>query len=118
MTISEAAVLPKIRLALSRAGAVMFRNNIGLAWYGEKRDQPVKYGLGEGTGDLIGWVTVEVTPDMVGQRLAVFSSIEVKRPIGGRATKEQENFILVVRAAGGYAGVARSPEEAVAIIKS
>ena len=115
--ISEAAVMPKIRLALSRAGSVMLRNNQGLAWYGPNRDQPVKYGLGVGTGDWIGWTSVVVTPDMVGQKLAVFTSVEVKRPIGGRVKPEQENFIKVVLAAGGYAGVARSPEDALMIIR-
>ena len=115
---SESAVLPEIRLALSRAGAAVFRNNIGLAWYGANRDQPVKYGLGTGTGDLIGWTCVTITPDMVGQTIAIFTSIEVKRPIGGRATEEQKNFIRVVQEAGGIAGVARSPEEALAIVKA
>lgn len=113
---SESSVMPEVRLALSRAQVTAFRNNIGLAWYGENRDQPVRYGLVEGSGDLIGWKSVTVTPDMVGRRVAVFVSVEVKRPKGGRVTAEQENFIRVVLEAGGIAGVVRSAEEATALV--
>ena len=113
---SESHVLPEIRLALSRVGAVLFRNNQGLAWYGERRDQPVKYGLGTGTGDLIGWTPVVVTQDMVGKTLPVFTNIEVKRPVGGRPRPEQKNFDEVVRRAGGLSGFARSVEDALAIV--
>ena len=113
----ESAVLARVRLALSRAGVTMFRNNSGLAWYGPNRDQPVRYGLCEGGSDLVGWTPVKITLDMVGNTVAVFSAVEVKRPKGGRVTKEQQHFINVVNAAGGLAGVAKSEEEAVAIIK-
>ena len=41
--------------------------------------------------------------------------IEVKRQ-GGKATPDQQSFIDMVRAGGGKAGVARSIEEAVAIL--
>ena len=112
----EHDVQPSIRLALSRAGATMLRNNQGLAWYGTNRDQPVKYGLGVGTGDLVGWTPVVVTVDMVGQTLAVFTSVEVKRPKGGHRTDEQKNFVELVLRAGGKAGFARSVDEALEII--
>ena len=113
---TEADVSPEIRLALSRAGATLFRNNQGLAWYGAARDQPVKYGLGVGTGDLIGWVPVVITPDMVGKTIAVFTSVEIKRPVGGRPADEQKNFILRVCEAGGFAGFASSGDEALLVI--
>ena len=113
----ESAVMPEIRLALSRAGSTLHRNNQGLAWYGKDRDQPVKYGLGVGTGDLIGFTPVVITQDMVGETVAVYTSIEVKRPKGGREEPEQQNYVEVVQAAGGLAGFARSAEEAVQIIR-
>ena len=69
-----------------------------------------------GGGDLLGWRTVEVTPEMVGQRVAVFTSIEVKTPTG-RLRAEQEQWLKVVRAAGGIAGVARSVEDAQALVR-
>ena len=49
-----------------------------------------------------------------GRQLAVFTAIEVKDK--GRPTPEQLAFIDVVRKAGGLAGVARSVEEAQAIL--
>ena len=69
-----------------------------------------------GGGDLLGWRTVEVTPEMVGQQLAVFTSIEVKTRTG-KLRPEQEQWLKVVRAAGGIAGVARSVEDAEALVR-
>lgn len=57
-----------------------------------------------------------VTPEMVGQRVAVFTSIEVKTPTG-RLRPEQEQWLKVVQAAGGIAGVARSVEDAEALVR-
>jgi hypothetical protein len=53
---------------------------------------------------------------MVGQRVAIFAAIEVKTPTG-RPTEEQINFIGRVNKAGGIAGIARSPEDAIEILK-
>ena len=75
---------------------------------------PVRYGLQPGSSDLIGWRTVTITPDMVGQRIAVFTSIEVKTPTG-RVKPEQQQWLDAVQAAGGIAGVARSVEDALRI---
>ena len=111
---SEAAIQQQIRLALSRAGVVAFRNNIG-AYTDTKTGRVIKYGVcNPGGSDLIGWTPVHITPDMVGQTLAVFTAVEVKTPTG-RATEHQLNFIAQVLRAGGYAGIAISPSEAVAI---
>jgi hypothetical protein len=74
----------------------------------------VRYGLQPGSSDLIGWRTVTITPDMVGQRIAVFTSIEVKTPTG-RVKPEQQQWLDAVQAAGGIAGVARSVEDALRI---
>lgn len=112
----ESDVQPLIRLALSRAGCNMYRNNIGLAWYGANRDQPVRYGLVEGSGDLIGYTPVVITSDMVGKTIAVFTSVEVKRPKGGTLKDSQKNFIIQVLKHGGFAGFARSVAEALEII--
>jgi hypothetical protein len=48
----------------------LWRNNIGLAFYQGKY---VQYGLAPGSGDLIGFRSVTITPEMVGQRVAVFA---------------------------------------------
>jgi len=68
-----------------------------------------------GSSDLIGWRSVTVRPEDVGRRLAVFVAIEAKTG-GARLTKEQRAFVEAVRAAGGLAGVARSVEDAAALL--
>ena len=72
-------------------------------------------GLCEGSSDLIGWVSREITPDMVGKRIAQFLAVETKSP-KGRASSEQKNFIAAVKKAGGAAGIARTEAEAWAVI--
>jgi hypothetical protein len=64
---------------------------------------------------LIGWTEKEITPEMVGRKVAIFTALEVKTPTG-RASKEQINFIRVVREAGGIAGIARDGEEGLRIV--
>ncbi len=76
---------------------------------------PVRYGLQPGSSDLIGWRTVTVTPEMVGQQVAVFTSIEVKAA-SGRLRPEQRQWLDAVQTAGGIGGVARSVADAVAIL--
>ncbi len=39
---------------------------------------PVRFGLFPGSGDMIGYKPTLITPDMVGQTVAIFQSIEVK----------------------------------------
>ena len=74
----------------------------------------MSFGLARGSADLIGWTIRTVTPDMVGQQVAVFTSIEVKTPTG-RIRPEQQQWLDAVQAAGGIAGVARSVEDAQAL---
>lgn len=113
---SEAAIQQQVRLALSRAGAVAFRNNVG-QYVDPKTGRPIRYGLGVGSSDLIGWTPLVITPEMVGQTVAVFTAVEVKSPTG-KATEPQLNFIAQVIKAGGLAGIARSAAEAVNILQS
>jgi len=76
----------------------------------------VQFGLARGSADLIGWRTITITPDMVGQQLAVFTSIEVKTE-HGRVRPEQHAWQRTVSDAGGIAGIARSVRDANEIIK-
>ncbi len=97
-----------------RADTRLFRNNRGVALH--RDGSYVHYGLGNpGGSDLIGWHIIQVTPAMVGARLAVFTAIECKRP-GNYPNDDQQNFINQVRAAGGYAGCATSVSEALNIL--
>jgi len=112
--VSEAAIQQQIRLALSRAGSVMHRNNVGA--YRDDQGRVIRYGVGNpGGSDLIGWTPVLITHDMVGGMLGVFTAVEVKAP-RGKPTEAQLNFIRQVQLGGGIAGIARSTQDALALL--
>lgn len=94
-------------------GVRLFRNNVGMAIQQDGRR--IRYGLFPGSSDLIGWKSVEITPEMVGRKVAVFTAVEVKTP-KGRLSAAQKNFIDVVREHGGIAGVARTKAEGIDLI--
>lgn len=107
---SEAATLQAIRLDLGRVPAVrLFRNNTGVLR--DATGRAVRFGLHPGSGDLIGWRSIVITPEHVGQTLAVFASIEVKSNTG-RAREDQLTWAAAVAGAGGLAGIARNPGQA------
>ena len=129
-SLSERQIQTEILLRCGRGDTRLFRQNVGLGWVGKSKRfdrretvviepgdvlvrnaRPLHAGLCEGSSDLIGWHAVEVTPDMVGQRVALFTSFEVKTETG-RPTPEQLKFLDAVRNAGGIACVARSVEDA------
>lgn len=109
---SETAALQAIRLALGCVpGLRLFRNNVGALK--DQAGRLVRYGLAAGSSDLIGWRSITITPEMVGLQVAIFTALEVKAPGGThRVTAEQHTFLRNVEAAGGIAGVARSPDQA------
>jgi hypothetical protein len=119
---SEADFMRRCLKRATEMGARLFRVNVGRAWVGERVDhqmgnippgwvvlkdaRPFKSGV-PGMSDLIGWVPVEITPEMVGKTLAVYTAVETKTA-RGRATVEQNNFIDAVSRSGGRAGIART----------
>jgi hypothetical protein len=128
MATVETNIMHRVMLAISKAGARVFRNNVAQAWVGAVvsrsattitllNPRPLHAGLCNGSSDIIGWKTVEVTPDMVGKKVALFVAIETKSP-RGRPSPEQLNFIQQVKEAGGLAGVAKSDDDALTIISS
>lgn len=132
---SDHALLTRILLACSRGPVRLFRNNVGVGWTGKlekparpttvtvypgdvvlRKARPLHAGLAEGSGDLIGWRTVEVTPDMVGQRVALFVSLEGKEG-AGRLSPAQRGWLEAVQAAGGIAAEVRSVDDAIDAVK-
>lgn len=118
--------------------SVLFRLNTGKGWVsglGPKgvsrladgsvlikaaRSIPLGFGYPNGDPvsgacDLPGWTVVTVTPEMVGHKIGVFTSIECKSDTG-KATPDQKNWAVQVSNAGGIAGVASTPQQAKAII--
>ena len=112
------SLVQPIRLALSRGPVRLFRNNVGALE--DKTGRWVHYGLFVGSGDLVGWRTLRITPEMVGQDIAHFISIECKRPnarTDRKRAEDQANWRRAVNEAGGVAIEARSVAEAEAALK-
>ena len=106
---TEQQIQQQIRLACSRGPIRLFRNNTGTLR--DQHGRPVQFGLAVGSADLIGWTTRTITPDMIGQQVAVFTSVEVKTATG-RLRPEQRVWLDAVQSAGGIAGVVRSVDDA------
>lgn len=113
---AETEIQQRIRLAVGTLpGLRLWRNNSG------KLPDPrtgrwVQFGVASpGGSDLIGYKSITITPEMVGQKVAVFAAIEIKTPTG-RATPAQKHFIDHIRAAGGIAAIVRSVAEAQRIL--
>lgn len=101
----------EIQLGLDK-DTKLFRNNVGLAVYNKNgRTWKVKYGVGgEGGSDLIGFHTIEITPEMVGRKMALFMAVEVK-DAGGKIRPKQKHFIEFLKNAGCIALFAMSSED-------
>ena len=113
---TESQVQAAILLALGGDPQVrMFRNLVGSGFVGVPPDglRRVTFGLAVGSGDLIGLRSYTVTPEDVGKTVAVFSSVEVKRPRNSRTAANQKLWRDMVRGRGGIAVIAKSAESAV-----
>jgi len=97
----------------SRSDVRLFRNNVGVM---VDSNRPLRFGLCNGSSDLIGIQKIVITPDMVGHTIGRFVSIECKSA-KGRASKEQKRWIDMVNRFGGKAFIARSVEEANSLIE-
>lgn len=131
----ESNILKLLSVKLSQLRVSIFRNNVGTGWVGEtfkiakptililngkpvqittgdliiKNPRPLRAGLHEGSSDLIGWKTVEITPEMIGKKVAIFVSIEGKTDFG-RISNTQAIWLQNVKNAGGIGYVCRNME--------
>lgn len=121
MSSSERRIQSELMLAASDAGLTVWRNNTGQAWAGQaerlpdgsvliRNPRPLRAGLCKGSSDLIGLRRVTVGPTDVGRTIAQFAAVEVKAA-RGRVSADQRNFLDFVRDAGGFALVARAPDD-------
>lgn len=99
----ESDILRACMIALSEAGCTVWRQNVGVLR--NENGVPIRFGLCVGSSDLIG-----ITPE------GRFLAIETKTA-KGRIRPEQQRFIDAVRAKGGIAGIARSPEDALDLLR-
>ena len=116
------------REALLKFGSIpeirLFRQNVGQGWQGRvvssnpgsdgsqrtvtlADPRRIQFGLCPGSSDAIGIQSVQITPDHVGQLMAVFVAIEFKAT-KGRASAEQLAFLAMVNRLGGRAGLAKN----------
>jgi hypothetical protein len=140
MSTFEHHVQQRILLACGSGDARLWRNNVGTGWAGQatritagnvravasqlrpgdvviRGGRPLHAGLCVGSSDLIGYRSLVVGAEHVGQRLAVFAAVEVKTE-RGRASAEQTRFLNHIEQAGGKAGIARSVDDAHRILRS
>lgn len=127
----ESNIQRLIMLALSKEGLTVFRNNTGVGYQGDavrfNRTETIRVnkgnvlirnarmlhaGLTVGSSDIIGWQSINITPDMVGKRIAVFTAVEVKTP-KGRISEAQKQFLDAVKNSGGIAEVMTSDEDVI-----
>ena len=106
---SEHEIQQRIRLACGRGAVRLWRNNTGAL--GDQQGRYVRFGLCKGSSDLIGLRALEITPELVGQRLAQFVALEIKTA-QGVLSPVQRAFLRLVQELGGVAAVCRSVEEA------
>jgi hypothetical protein len=105
----ERDIINDVRLEWGRRADVrLFRNNVGVLPRPE--GGMLTYGLCIGSSDLIGLKSIIVTPEMVGERVALFVALEGKVH-GSYPSPEQRAFIAMVKVLGGRAGVFRNDDD-------
>ncbi len=124
----ESYAQPQARFAISRAGGMSWRNNVGAtpakigthcprcSFHYEIAQRPVRYGLANDShklndaiksSDLIGIMPRLITSDMIDTVVGQFVAIECKRPgwlyTGKGRESAQQAYLALVSAKGGLA---------------
>ncbi|MBF0399978.1 MAG: hypothetical protein HQL90_04350 [Magnetococcales bacterium] len=101
---------PILEAAKKIPGLVLYKNPVGrgkVKTADGRYEQWITYGLQPGSADLIGYYTM----DLSGLNVAVFVSIETKRPHGGHTAEAQRKWRDKVIERGGIALITNDPEE-------
>jgi hypothetical protein len=95
----------------------LFRINSGMGWVGKEihiknnciirlkkgdliiRNPSALHAAPEGWPDLCGWTEIEITPDMIGKKIAIFTAEEIKAT--GHLSKKQKIFRDIIQKMGG-----------------
>lgn len=104
---ADGGLVPKLIKRGAELGMKLWRNQTGTYKLADGRY--ISSGLCVGSSDLIGYLPVVITSEMVGRRIAVFVAIEAKSPTG-RATDRQIDFLNHVVGSGGMAVIATAVE--------
>jgi hypothetical protein len=135
MILEELVTRDCLRKLATRSDTRVFRNQVGAYKLADGRY--ISSGLCPGSHDYIGWQSVKITPAMVGATIAVFTSIEFKstaelayllrhyhelRIYDGADEKkkrfgQQINWCERIKKAGGNAGFAATPEQALKVLR-
>ena len=128
---SEHQIQQRILLACGSGDTRLWRNNVGTGWAGQatkvttgnlraaaaalrpgdvviRRGRPLHAGLCVGSSDLIGYRRVD--------GVAQFVAMEVKSATG-RPTAQQTQFLNHITGAGGCAGIVRSVDDALTVLR-
>jgi hypothetical protein len=81
-----------------------------------RRGSPVRFGLMKGSSDMIGWETIEITQEMVGQKVAVFASREIKTQ-KDKLSDEQRTWNRNVLSSGGICEVWHEKSGTIEVLK-
>jgi len=107
MASKEREIINK-RLASLNENERLFRINAGMGWAGRavkngniiiiKNPYPL-HAAPEGWPDLCGWTTTEITSNMIGQKIAIFTAEEIKAT--GKLSTAQKRFKKIIECMGG-----------------
>lgn len=124
----ESNLVQRILRQFSVGDVRLFRRNAGMGWAGKaerytttrtvvirpedvviRNARPLHAG-DEGMADIDGCISVVITPEMVGQRVAVAVYVEAKAP-RGMVRPTQYAFIQLMQRMGARAGICRSEDD-------
>lgn len=103
----ETKIQNRIMMDMSEKGYLVWRNQVGL--FKTLDGRTVNIGI-KGSSDLMAIKPTVITPDMVGQTLAVFVAVEVKTATG-RQSEPQKKWQKAVEKLGVKYILARSEDD-------